>query len=296
MMDSDAEAAASKSKSPARTIQPAKTIQPQPKPAEQPKPYFEPPKPADSPQSSQQTSKPCVAEFDLYLKSIKTPAELTFNLNRFKTCRDHERKLCAQKLMAFAIDEPTKIENFAKIALRVLQTHHIAAGIEKTFIIHLQDVCDDRMKIFQKEHKNWLEIESLGMFIGHMYVLEVQKTYLMNQWLSETTKLAAINDLALVMLFKVFRLVHEKMQKKDRAKYRLNLVELRQYKMDKRVPTIYVKWLDGMMDDSSEERPGSSRQSRSHSVASNASSCASSASRVAQREMAVSTGAVKKIL
>ncbi|KAG5666944.1 hypothetical protein PVAND_014949 [Polypedilum vanderplanki] len=188
-----------------------------------------------------------IAEFEAYLKSIKTNKQLSFNLEHFKTCKDNERKQCAFKIVSIAIDQPAKIESFAQIANKILQTHQRTKGNEKSFVNHLQDACDEKMKIFNTQHKNWMEVESFGLFLGHMYVLEVQKTYLMNQWCDKIRKLSDENDLALNMYFKVFKIVHEKMKRKDLRIYNLCLNDMKKYKNEERIPSIYKNWLDDLI-------------------------------------------------
>lgn len=119
--------------------------------------------------------------FDEYLSSFKTPNKKSFDVQRFKSCSDVERRECARKLLKIALVEPLQAKEFAKITLNVLQLSVRPKPNQKTFITHLTEICDEKMGIFRKQHINWVELENFGVILGEMYNLEVQRLIFYNK-------------------------------------------------------------------------------------------------------------------
>lgn len=228
-------------------------------------------------------------EFENYLKNLKNPRALPFDIKRFKTCSDADRKQCANKFLKFALNEPTQAKELVQLAYSTRTLNMIN---KKTFINFLSENCEEKLKKFQKNNEvvDWVEMEAFGVILGELYNLEVIKIYLMNTYLNNTKLMADVNDLALKILFKVVQIIHNKMVTKDKKTLTTFLKYFEEYKNAKRVPVAYANWLQNVLRVQASQRGDKSRSPSAVST----SSQISQASSQQQSEPSSSTGAIRK--
>lgn len=222
---------------------------------------------------------------------MKNPRVPPFDISKLKTCSDADRKLCANKFLKFALNEPTQARELAQLAHNILMLKMIN---KKTFINFLSESCEEKLKKFNKNNNNvdWVEMEGLGIILGELYNVEVIKIFLMNIWLHNTKLMADENDLALKMLFKVVKIIHVKMQTKDVKTLLAFMKHFEEFKNARRVPTAYAEWLESFLRVKASSLVQRDR-SRSLSAASTSSQI-SRASSLQSEPSSSSTGAIRK--
>lgn len=221
------------------------------------------------------------------MQSLGTSHIQAFDIVKFKTCSESDRKECAFRFVKFALKDSSQAQSLARLALSILQLNMKATNNKKTFINYLSDECEAKLTWYKNSSKvNWVEMEAFGIFVGELYNLEVLRIFIMNTWLDNTKKMADTNDLALKMLFKVVKLIYMKMKMKDAKTLTIMMKHLEGYKNNNRIPAAYVNWYNNVC-----QTPIQNERSRSRSVASNVSQSSRASSTKSEQS---STGAVKK--
>lgn len=226
-------------------------------------------------------------EFDQHMQSLGTQQLQAFDIQKFKTCSESDRKECAVRFVKFALKDSSQAQALARLALSILQLNMKATNNKKTFINYLSDECEAKLTWYKNTAKvNWVEMEAFGIFVGELYNLEVLRIFIMNTWLENTKRMADSNDLALKMFFKVVKLIYLKMKSKDGKTLTQMMKHLEGYKNSNRIPTAYLTWYNNVCS-----APIQIDRSRSRSVASNVSQTSRASSTKSEQS---STGAVKK--
>lgn len=226
------------------------------------------------------------AAFERHLKSLSTANVEAFDIQKFKTCTEIDKKQCASRLLTFALRDSSQAPKLAKIAHRILQLSVRTTANRKSVINYLSDECETKLKAFKNTDRlSWVQMESYGIFIGELYNLEVLKNKVIKNFLDNTKTMADTNDLALKILFKVMKLIYPTIRKKDRG-FSQYLQYFDEYKRANRIPSAYITWYDSIRSN-----PPRIDRSRSLSLASQSSQASSSRSDLPSTS---STGAIKK--
>lgn len=221
------------------------------------------------------------------MQSLGSSHIQAFDIQKFKTCSESDRRECASRFIKFALKDSSQAQALARLALSILQLNMKATNNIKTFINYLSDECEAKLTWYKNSSRvNWVEMEAFGITAGELYNLEVLRIFIMNTWLENTKKMADTNDLALKMLFKVVKLIYSKMKSKDIKTLTQMMKHLESYKNNNRIPVAYVNWYNNVG-----KTPIQNERSRSRSIASNVSQ-SSRASSVKSEQS--STGAIKK--
>lgn len=187
-----------------------------------------------------------VKEFVDFLETFN-PNSKKFKLSKFNGSNEEERKHCIDALINFVIQHPEHAEKLIKFTQNLV--HYEIQTSDNCVINDIPNLiakfCDEKLKIFTNDDKNWTEIDGFGMFLAHMFGIKLLETRFFYAWLDEVKKYADVNDDALKMFISVFKFASNEMKKTNLQQFTMYLSELQELKNKnpRRIANNNKKWI-----------------------------------------------------
>lgn len=190
-------------------------------------------------------SKSMSEAFKEFLAKVDEVPKPNFDLGRFTTSNDEERKSCATVMLEQALLKPSKIKSYADVVREILCSFSISSKYQKTFGNHLGDICETEIeKLFnQASTLEWIKINNLGVFLSELYTREGLKKQLMNQWLENVQNRVARNDKnAIKVQLTCFKIMLPKMKLRDVQNHKFYLQQIKAHRDQGRIPSEFMQW------------------------------------------------------
>lgn len=129
---------------------------------------------------------------------------------------------------------PANIERYADIARDIVTAHSLAASKQKTFAGYLFEACGKEIESsLQQRTKNWNHIETLGVFVSHLYLRKCIKLSLLKKWIDGVEGTISLEGEmahpAYEMLVAVFEIVLPKVKTLSPLQHQQYIEKLKQW-------------------------------------------------------------------
>lgn len=179
------------------------------------------------------------------LIDINKTRPTSFDLNRFKSSTDSERKACAVIMLELAVSIPENAALYAAIVRTIVCSHSQSSQNQQTFANHLTELCSTYLDVlFERPiSQHWHNKKAVGVFIAELYKRESIKKEVLIKWLNYVEIMVEKNDPASIQtLLCILEITFDTMKKKDVATYQIYIKLIRKINNLKRVPSKFTMW------------------------------------------------------
>lgn len=224
-------------------------------------------------------------EFKHFLSGINFSPPPPFDLKRFRTCSEVDRRNCAIVMIELVIKFPKNVPAYAELTKEILRTSK-ASDRDKTFAMHLCEICEEEIdKIFKNRTPNlWNRSNKIGIFLCQLYIREGLRNQLMNKWLYHIKSMIPHDVGANKTFITALQIILDKMKSRDARNYIDCVKQLGNLLTRKKIPPQFMQWTIDVLG----------RNSAVMSAASSVSSLACEASGQAAASPQRETGAIRK--
>lgn len=191
------------------------------------------------------SSTPMPEAFKEFLEKVDEVPKPNFDLRRFKTSNDEERKKCAKAMLEQALLKPRQSKSYADVVREILCSHSVSSKYQKTFGNYLGDICETEIeKLFkQGSTRDWIKINGLGVFLSELYTREGLKNQQMNKWLENVQKIVAQNNTqAIEVQLTSLKIILPKMKFRDVQSHKFYLQQIKALYVQGRIPPVFLQW------------------------------------------------------